>query len=428
MTKTITYGRRRRGRSLTVAIIAFLALTTTIACDSIIDVKLGDRVEESTLEGPDAAPLLATSVQATFECAYSGYQHAMGLFADELNSMGNTVIYSYDRRDPSPAGGFVGVYADGDCASPGVYKPLSSARWFADNVSEKLRNWTDAEVPGRTGLMAATVAYSGYSLVLLGESMCSAAIDEGPELTQADLFGLAEQRFTEAFEVAASAGAGDIQNLALVGRARARLNMGNTSGATSDAAQVPAGFVYSATYDGATPTNSERRNEVAYSINTVAGTGLDPSFWNVEWEGVADPRVASVSRGLTTLGVEHVLQLKYADITSPIPIARWAEAQLIMAEVAGGQTAVDIINTLHARAGIPPYDATARSEADIQAHLIEERRRELFLEGHRAYDRARFGVPLMPPAGSPYRWGGVHGSAVCFPLPNVERDNNPNIP
>ena len=179
MTKTITYGRRRRGGSLTVAIIAFLALTTT-ACDSIIDVKLGDRVEESTLEGPDAAPLLATSVQATFECAYSGYQHAMGLFADELNSMGNTVIYSYDRRDPSPAGGFVGVYADGDCASPGVYKPLSSARWFADNVSEKLRDWTDGEVPGRLGLMAATVAYSGYSLVLLGESMCSAAIDEGP--------------------------------------------------------------------------------------------------------------------------------------------------------------------------------------------------------------------------------------------------------
>ena len=45
---------------------ALLALAGT-ACDSIIEVQLGDRVEESTLEGPSAAPLLAASVQATFE-------------------------------------------------------------------------------------------------------------------------------------------------------------------------------------------------------------------------------------------------------------------------------------------------------------------------------------------------------------------------
>ena len=37
---------------------ALLLPLATAACDSIIEVKLGDRVEESTLEGPDAAPLL----------------------------------------------------------------------------------------------------------------------------------------------------------------------------------------------------------------------------------------------------------------------------------------------------------------------------------------------------------------------------------
>ena len=407
---------------------ALLLALSTAACDSIIEVRLGDRVEESTLEGPEAASLLASSVQATFECAYSGYNHAMGLFADELNSMGNTVIYSYDRRDPSPAGGFVGVYADGDCSSPGLYRPLSSARWFADNVTEKLQTWSDAEVPGRMSLLASTSVYAGYSLVLLGESMCSAAIDEGPELSQLDLFALAEERFNEAIAAATSSGRTDVQNLALVGRARARLNMGNTSGATADASQVPAGFAYMAGYDGSTPTNGERRNELAYNMHYIAGTGLDPSFWNVEWQGVPDPRVATQSRGLTTLGVEHVLQLKYPVITSPLPLARWAEAQLILAEIAGGQAAVDIINALHVGAGIPSFDATGLNNAQIMEHVIEERRRELFLEGHRAYDRARFGLDLYPAVGSPYRWGGVHGAATCFPLPNVERDNNPNIP
>ena len=48
---------------------ALLLALATAACDSIIEVRLGDRVEESTLEGPDAATLLAASVQATFECA-----------------------------------------------------------------------------------------------------------------------------------------------------------------------------------------------------------------------------------------------------------------------------------------------------------------------------------------------------------------------
>ena len=86
MNTRVTYKRERRRRGLTVGLTVLLALVGT-ACDSIIEVRLGDRVEEATLEGPDAAALLATSVQATFECAYSSYAHVMGLFADELNSI-----------------------------------------------------------------------------------------------------------------------------------------------------------------------------------------------------------------------------------------------------------------------------------------------------------------------------------------------------
>lgn len=57
-----------------------------------------------------------------------------------------------------------------------------------------------------------------------------------------------------------------------------------------------------------------------------------------------------------------------------------------------------------------------------------EERRQLWLTGSRAHDIRRLNLPLDPPAGSPYRWGGVHGSARCFPLPDNERDANPNIP
>ena len=113
----------------------------------------------------------------------------------------------------------------------------------------------------------------------------------------------------------------------------------------------------------------------------------------------------------------------------PIPIARWEEAQLIIAEVAGGATALAIIDALHAQAGLPSFSGTNPTATQITDHImLEERRRELFLESHHLYDMRRFDLPFLPPAGTPYPdKGGFYGTATCFPLPDVERDNNPNL-
>jgi hypothetical protein len=61
-------------------------------------------------------------------------------------------------------------------------------------------------------------------------------------------------------------------------------------------------------------------------------------------------------------------------------------------------------------------------------HVIEERRRELFLEGHRFFDIRRLNLPLDPAPGTAYRKGGLYGENRCFPLPDVERFNNPSFP
>jgi hypothetical protein len=41
-------------------------------------------------------------------------------------------------------------------------------------------------------------------------------------------------------------------------------------------------------------------------------------------------------------------------------------------------------------------------------------------------DIKRYGIPLTPPAGTPYPLGGFYGDETCYPLPDVERNNNPN--
>ena len=76
---------------------------------------------------------------------------------------------------------------------------------------------------------------------------------------------------------------------------------------------------------------------------------------------------------------------------------------------------------------MPAYDATGQTAAQVLAQIVEERRRELFLEGHRLGDLRRYGLPILPAAGTPFLSGGVYGSQTCFPLPDVERINNPNI-
>ena len=61
------------------------------------------------------------------------------------------------------------------------------------------------------------------------------------------------------------------------------------------------------------------------------------------------------------------------------------------------------------------------------AELINQRRRELFLESHHLGDVIRYAIPVAPVAGTAYHFGGTYGNQLCFPMPAAERLNNPLI-
>ena len=124
-------------------------------------------------------------------------------------------------------------------ADPTIYTTLSTARFDGDNALKLLDGWTDEQVRDASGLIATAAAYAGYSLVLLGEGMCSAALDVGPELTPAQILTEAEARFTRAIEAATTAGDDETLNLALLGRARARRDSATWRRAGADAALIP---------------------------------------------------------------------------------------------------------------------------------------------------------------------------------------------
>jgi starch-binding outer membrane protein, SusD/RagB family len=423
----------RSCRTIDVALALTCALGASHEAGKILEQDAPSRVEAKTLDSPAFASLLVSSAISDFECALGQYIIATGLVGDELiDAQLSQAGWDYDRRTIFSGSIPYGTTACGATQVPGLYTPLAVARFQADNTLRKLQGWTDAQVPNRQSLIAQAATYAGYGLELLGESMCSAAIDLGPEMTRIQLFTEAEARFTIAITAAQTANNTAMLNAARIGRARARVNLEKLPEARADAVLVPDNFVLNATASG---TVTRRENLIWSQMYRGLFSSVDPSYRGLTWAGVADPRVTVVSAGVN--GVDNrtpiFRQTKYSLISSPIPIARSAEAQLIVAEadLAAGNSAsaVTLINALHTKAGIPPY--AGGTPAEVKAQIIEERRREFFLEGQRFGDIIRYNLSVVPAAGTDFAKGGKYGPGtgiqICFPLPDVERNNNPNI-
>jgi len=401
------------------------------ACTELTTLKQENpgQLDASGLYVPANAQLLVNGVIADFECAYQRYVVGSAIFTDELtNAMSSSTNFDYDRRT-LPTSAAYGTATCGNNQTPPIYSSLSIPRATGDTIFAKLQGWTDAEVANRQKLMAQAQVYTGYSITLLGEGMCSAAINLGPELTPAQLFAEAKKRFDNAVTAATAANDATTLNLALLGRARASLDAGDKAAAGVDAAKIPAGFVVNVSTNA---TAVRQQNFAFLSINQSKWASVDPSFRGLTINGAPDPRVAVTNLNQpTTTGVPLWGADKYGALATTMPVARYAEAQLIVAEskLAANDIpgAVAAINAVRAAKSVPAYDATGQTAAQVLSQIIEERRRELFLEGHRLGDLRRYGLPILPAAGTPFLSGGTYGTQSCFPLPDVERINNPTI-
>ncbi len=414
-----------------MAALAAGLLTTACNTSDMLDVQAPNSVPVDIYADPAFATLMVQSVIGDFECAFGSFVVAEGLLTDELHDSAlNNGNWNMDRRDNAFTSGF---YGTNSCTTvTGVYTPLSTARGEADAAIERLSGWTVAQVPNIKTLEAQANLYSGFSYAALGMAMCQAAFDKGPLVNQLGMFALAEQRFTAAIAAAQAASLTNVLNAAYAGRARVRLYQHNTAGAIADAQLVPAGFVFNAAMDA---TNARRFNHIYSAISTSGALTVETTARALTTEtGQVDPRSATIR--LTTAPADGLNQIyiptKYnaatlaAGQSIPQPITRYAEAQLILAEAQGGASAVTIINTMRAAVNLTPYTGPTDA-ASIKALIASERQRVLFLEGVRAFDIERLNLPLVPAVGSAYLQGGVYGGTVCFPVPDIEKNNNSNI-
>ena len=437
----------RSQRSCMAAVTALLLSFTLGACDlgSLLEVDLPGEVREQDLNDPALAETLVLSAVGDFECALVDYISHQGQWFEEFLDTSGTrwhVLVAV-RSELSR------LYAD-ECSTGGViWTPLQNARGQGQRAFELINSFPEESVEDRSFLLARARLYEAYSIQLLGEMHCNVTFDSGPLLSREDAWSEAEERFTAAIglagEVTGSRAneAAEVMTAAYIGRARARLNMGtDPTGLLADVSNVPEGFQLVATYDA----SPDRRTNKIYTRNNEGNSFMPHrTFLNLTLsmdgrptigDGVPDPRVMIVPGvGFGNKGdVPARWQQKYLSRSAPIPFATWREAQLMIAEVEGGQTAVNIINELRAKVSeldwvsddhpsLPLPEFSSTDPGEIEATVQEERRRELWMQGSRAGDKLRWGEPFedVDELGQPL------GPGACMKIPFLEEQSNPNL-
>lgn len=452
MHPTASRAMGRRAAAWSLGLVAAVAF----GCDtsSILDVDLPGRVAEEALEDADLAKVLVNGVVADAECAWNEYTAAASHHSDEwIPASGNLNMRNWGQRKIRDNDALLGK---GTCDNNyGLYTPFHIARYQAQDVYARLERFDAAKVPDtlKARLEATVRAWGGFAVIALGESFCEVTMDAGPIMTKAEVLTVAEQWFTEAITLANQVSNTDLVNMASIGRARARLGLGNWAGVAADASAIPAGYAKNVTRD----TNRQRRWNYIFEYLVSTATGFNrhgsvsPAFRGLTVDangahtqnsGTTDPRVGAFTNNQLAFDFStiHWTIPKYTARSSPIPLATYKEAQLYLAEAYAQQggaanlaNAVAIINARHTAAGLPTWTLGATAtQAEVISHILGERARELFAEGgHRLNDMLRyrstsFNIPFKGEPGSIHpngvdQTGDVYGTTTCFPLPVSER-------
>ncbi len=241
--------------------LAAIAIAGPIAaCNNIHDalnVTAPDQISAKELSGPAYATLLVNSAVGDFECAYGAFVVDGALMSGELQT----------RRRPLRGGRSTDAISSRTRASTRVARATRSActRRSRQRASTQIQSPRFSPAGPthrwRTGRICSRKPTSTVATIASCSASCSARrhIALGPELTPAQVFALAEAKFTAGLAAAQAAGDQQLIAFAYAGRARARRDQGNLTGADADAHQVPAGFVAYATADASELRATESR-------------------------------------------------------------------------------------------------------------------------------------------------------------------------
>jgi hypothetical protein len=425
---------------------ALLAVAATgCSLDELLEVELPGNVEAADLDDPRLSGPLVRGAQADFECGFTEFVRWTGTWSGVADGGGGRPGQFAHARGLEFA-----FYADHCEGTAPNYAPLQTARAQAKNAAELIEGFSEEEVPDKEIFLARARVYEGWSILLLSEAYCGVTFDLGPLLTRGEGFELADQKFEAAIQHASQVAdqtardtpsllsASDVRNAAMIGRARAHLQLGDDAGVLQYANQVDDGFIFYSTHD---LVPARRQHEIGDQPI------IDFLYQDMgTLQGVPDPRVPVYQTSNRVDQANHPIwtHTKYDALgEDDTVVASWRDALLYIAEVQGGQTAIDIINELRTTVSdlpwvpdgtynLPPFTGPADAETShwpgvsgIEAQVRIEGMRERFLQGAEMGDRLRWGGPWMMDRD----WVGraIVNENTCMHIPDYEVFANPNL-
>jgi hypothetical protein len=308
---------------------------------------------------------------------------------------------------------------------------------------------------GRDLRVARALAYGGLNYTYLAEMLCTIPLDGQAPKTPEEVFAAAIVKFDSAVTIANAAkaatrartpviaadtlAADSVRNFALVGAARAALNVNDRARAVAYARQVPATFDFRAAYSANTAAENSRifTSLTASSAGTMANTPFAAMGGDVRVPRTGTTAVTGLVPRSPTAYSTFDGTATGAPFTAgmTVRIASGLEARYIRAEAeieTNPAQALALINERRAfgRVQTPVSGLTGNA---LLAELREQRRRDLYLDNHRLGDLRRYlkyyQVDEFPRGAYPTSTTGeTYGDATCWPLPLSELNGNPNIP
>jgi hypothetical protein len=464
----------RKARLAAVAGV-FAAAGAVAGCDKFLETTNPSAIQPETLDDSTFIGLMVNGAVGEFQAAFPVASYYSSVFTDELR---NTHVFSeeisFDRRDVDSLNGTHSVF---------VYTPMQRAWWMADSVGGRIRALGAAgDSASRDLRLARVLGYAGYSLIWLAENLCGTPVSTAQKvyskaLSSDSVFTLAILRLDSAITIANAAktaaqnapattvaaitalrnatiaGADSIRLWATVGKARAALNRGDMTAAATYASQVTAfpgqtNFEYRISFNtnsALTRLNNPLRLRLSGGAGITSGALTGTPFENIDDIRVPYPRTATnAGQAEATMSGSWVVPNSprafntYTgtaagadfDYGGTWRIASLIEAQYIQAE-ANGATPASIAFVESQRLAFPSTTAAApTTAANFLDNLIDQRRRELYLDGHRMGDLRRYEKLYNR---NLWQTGVVPGQTLsfsnrhCLPLNLAEYQNNPEL-
>ena len=397
-----------------ITILSILLSLIFISCkDYVTNIDTSnDLINDPNLTTQDQLPFLATGVELKFAGAFGMTDVFSALLSD---------AFFFDHKDVPGAVHIefqsfdLGNFDLNDVNLEEAYKEVGQCRYYADDLVRRTNsiNITDTTI-GNNALFKGYF-YGGYARYMyatyygLDPTQGGSPINNGPFIGSEQMYDLAIEKFKKSLNFASDPLTIRSVNSVI---ARAYLYKGDYTDASTYAAK---GLV---------------KNDDPFLV-LYSPIVSDNYWWDIAGNGgiqlTADSRFKGYinidSAEANRIKIDSVLgldttyyyyQTVYPLINSPQKIITWQENNLMKAELIlrgyGSGDALALVNEVRNYYGI-----SSLSSVDLNI-IYTERDKELFASGNRLVDERRYN-----------KWHLAPGTWEYLPIPNSERNGNPNI-